>query len=121
MNCSATVRKVGDVAIVDLNGKFTISDAPGVIRGAVIGTLESGTMNIVLNLAQVTYLDSAAGIGELVSSYTSTLRQGGQLRLLHADKNIAYILHLTRLNTLFEMYDDEDAAIRSFGRLRAGK
>jgi len=115
MDCTATVRKVGDVAIVDLSGKFTITDAPGLIRGAVIGTLESGTRNIVLNLAQVSYLDSAAGIGELVSSYTSTLRQGGQLRLLHADKNIAYILHLTRLNSLFKMYDDEDAAIRSFG------
>ncbi len=120
MNCSATVRRVGDVAIVDLSGKFTITDAPGLIRGAVIGALESGTRNIVLNLAQVAYLDSAAGIGELVSSYTSAVRQGGRLRLLHADKNIAYILHLTRLTSIFEMYDDENAAIRSFRQISAG-
>jgi anti-sigma B factor antagonist len=114
MNCTATVRKVGDVAIIDLIGRFTISDAQGLIRGTVSGALESGTRNILLNLARVTYLDSAAGIGELVSSYTSAVRQGARLKLLHAGKNIDHVLHLTRLHTLFEIYDDEDAAIGSF-------
>jgi len=114
MNCTATLRKVGDVTIVDLSGKFTICDEPGLIRGTVAGALESGARNILLNLARVTYLDSAAGIGELVSSYMSAVRQGARLKLLHAGKNIGHVLHLTRLHTIFEIYDDEDAAIGSF-------
>jgi len=114
MSCTATIRSVGGVAVVDLRGRFTMADAPGLIRGTVAGALESGSRNILLNLAQVTYLDSAAGLGELVSSYMSAVRQGAQLKLLHADKNIDYVLHLTRLHTVFEIYDDEDAAVRSF-------
>jgi anti-sigma B factor antagonist len=123
MNCTATVRRVGEVTVVDLNGRFTIADAPGLIRGTVVGALESGTRNILLNLAQVTYLDSAAGIGELVGSYTSAVRQGACLKLVHADKNIAHVLHLTRLDDVFEMFDDEEAAIHSFraGRSVTGK
>jgi anti-sigma B factor antagonist len=114
MNCSAAVRRVGDVAIVDLNGKFTISDAPGLIRGTVSTILDSGTRRILINVSQVTYLDSAAGIGELVSSYTSTVHRGGQLKLLKPDKRITYILHLLRLDTVFEIYQDENEAVRSF-------
>ncbi len=114
MNCMATVRRVGDVTVVDLNGRFTIADAPGLIRSTVVGALESGSRNVLLNLAQVTYLDSAAGIGELVGSYTSAVRQGACLKLVHADKNIAHVLHLTRLDNVFEMYDNEEAAINSF-------
>jgi anti-sigma B factor antagonist len=114
MNCMATVRRVGDVTVVDLNGKFTIANAPGLIRNTVVGALESGTRSILLNLAQVTYLDTAAGIGELVGSYTSAVRQGACLKLVHADKNIARVLHLTRLDAVFEMFDDEEAAINSF-------
>ena len=114
MNCSAAVRRIGEVAIVDLNGKFTISDAPGIIRGTVTTILDSGTRHILINVSQVTYLDSAAGIGELISSYTSSVHRGGQLKLLKPDKRIAYILHLLHLDTVFEIYQDEDAAIRSF-------
>lgn len=114
MSCMATVRKVGDVAIVDLSGKFTMGDATGVICSTVNGALESGSRNILLNLARVTYLDSAAGIGELVSSYTRAVRQGACLKLLNPGKNIDYVLHLTRLHTVFESYVDEDAALRSF-------
>ncbi len=122
MNCSAAVRHAGGVAIVDLSGKFTVSDAPGLIRGTIANILESGTRNILINVAHVTYLDSAAGIGELVGSYTSALRMGAQLKLLHPDKRISYILHLLRLDTVFEIFQDEDAAIRSFGdpRLKVG-
>ena len=67
----AAVRRAGDVAIVDLGGKFTVADAPGLIRGTVAGVLDQGGRNLILNLAQVAYMDSAAGIGELVSSYTT--------------------------------------------------
>ena len=114
MNCSIGVHRVGDVAIIDLSGKFTLTDAPGRIRDTVAGVLESGARNILLNLAEVTLMDSAAGIGELVISYTRTLRHGGRLKLLNANKNISHILQLTRLDTIFEMYENEDAAVGSF-------
>jgi anti-sigma B factor antagonist len=120
MNCTASVRKIGDVAVVDLNGRFTIADSPGLIRGTVAETLESGTRNILLNLEHVTYLDSAAGIGELISSYSSAVRQDARLKLLHTGKNIDKVLHLTHLDTIFEMFDDEETAIKSFRNLNAG-
>jgi anti-anti-sigma factor len=117
--CTATVRQAGDVTIVDLNGKFTISDAPGLIRGTVAGALESGTRNILLNLARVTYMDSAAGIGELVSSYSSAIKLGARFKLTNPDRHIHYILHLLRLDTVLEIFDDENVAIESFRQWRA--
>jgi anti-sigma B factor antagonist len=114
MNCTTKVRRVGDVAIVDLSGRFTIADGTGRIRETVVGALESGARHILLNLAEVTLMDSAAGIGELVSSYTRTLREGGRLKLLQVNKHISRILEITQLNTVFEIYDNEDAALRSF-------
>jgi anti-sigma B factor antagonist len=114
MKCTAEVRKIGDVAVVDLTGEFTIEKAPGLIRRTVGDVLDTGTRNILLNLAQVTYMDSAAGIGELVGSYSSAVRRGARLKLLNAGRNIFHVLQLTRLDTIFEIYIDEDAAIRSF-------
>ena len=120
MNCTTSVRKVGDVAIVDLSGRFTVADVPGRIRDTVAGTLDAGARNVLLNLAEVTLMDSAAGIGELVSSYTSAVRLGGRLKLLHVNRNIFHVLQITRLNTIFEMYDDENAAVGSFQTLNPG-
>jgi anti-sigma B factor antagonist len=112
--CTASVRRVGDVTVVDLDGRFTIANAPGVIGRAVAGELESGTRKILLNLARVTYLDSAAGLGELVSSYNRAVREGACLKLVHPDNNTARVLHLTRLDDVFELFEDEVAAINSF-------
>lgn len=100
--------------MVDLDGRFTLSESPGLIGGAVASALESGTRKILLNLARVTYLDSAAGLGELVSSYTRAVRGGACLKLVHADKNISRVLHLTRLDNVFELFEDEASAISSF-------
>ena len=112
--CTATVRTVGDVTVVDLDGRFTIAESPGLIGRAVAGALESGTRKILLNLARVTYLDSAAGLGELAGSYARAVRSGACLKLVHPDKNIARVLHLTRLDDVFELFEDEEAAINSF-------
>ncbi len=120
MNCTTNVRKVGDVAIVDLIGRFTVADSPGRLRDTVAGTFDGGARNVLLNLAGVTLMDSAAGVGELVSSYTSAMRHGGRLKLLHVNKNISHVLHITRLHTIFEMYDDEHAAVESFRSRPAG-
>src|SRR5437763_1393666 len=114
MSCTAKVRRSGDVAIVDLSGHFAVGNATGVIRDSVRDLLKAGERRILLNLAEVTYIDSAAGIGELVSSYTTSLSQGAQLKLLRAGKRVDYVLHVVRLDKVFEIYDDEDTAVRSF-------
>ncbi len=114
MSCTATVRKAGDVAIVDLSGRFMMGTATGVIRDAVRELLASGERHILLNLRDVTYMDSAAGVGELVSSYTTAVTQGAQLKLLRAGKRVDYVLHVVRLDRVFEIHDDEEEAVRSF-------
>lgn len=119
MSCSATTRKVDNAAIIDLCGKFTIADATDVIWGAVSEALAAGQRNIVLELSRVTYLDSAAGIGELVRSYTTALRHGAQVKLLRVPKNVGHVLQIVGLNNVFEFFDDESAAIRSFDRSAA--
>ncbi len=114
MTCTASHRTAGSIAIVDLKGKFTFGPGSGVIRGAVSEVLDKGCNRILLNLADVAYLDSAAGIGELVSSYTTVTRRGGQLKLLKPGKYVLESLHITRLHTVFELFDDEAQALRSF-------
>ncbi|MGA2601539.1 MAG: STAS domain-containing protein [Bryobacteraceae bacterium] len=114
MSCTVTTRDLNNVTIVVLSGRFTMTESPGMIRGTVADLLASGRKRIVLDLAGVTYLDSAAGIGELVSSYTSALKQGAQLRLLRAGKNVDRVLRIVGLHNVFEIYDDEVSAISSF-------
>ena len=114
MSCLAKVRRLDGVVVVDLSGRFTVGDATGVIRDAVAALLQSGEQCILLNLADVTHIDSAAGIGELVSSYTSAVRQGARVKLLRAGKRVDYVLHVVGLDRVFEIFDDEDAAVRSF-------
>jgi len=121
MNCSAQARKSGSVAIVELSGKFTTAaGCSGIIRDTVRKLLESGERSILLDLAGVTYLDSAAGLGELVGGYTSALRLGGQFKLLHPGGNVALVLHVTRLDRVFESYDDEATALHSFEAASGG-
>lgn len=114
MSCTVSVRNVTGVAIVDLSGRFALADATGVIRRAVNGLLDAGEMRILLNLAEITYLDSAAGIGELVGAYTSALRKGASLKLLRAGPRIDYVLNIVGLHKVFEIHDDEAEAIASF-------
>lgn len=118
MSCTVSVREVNDIAILELAGRFTITDASGVIRGAISDLLAAGRTKILMELANVVYLDSAAGIGELVSSYTTALRQGAQLKLLHAGKNVDRVLRIVGLHNIFDIFDDEETAIRSFALAR---
>ena len=114
MPCTATVRTSGEINIVDLSGRFTLSDGAGVIRNAVLDLVNSGRRKILINLADVVHMDSAAGLGELIGSYTAVSKTGGQLKLLNAQKAVNDVLHVTRLDTVFQIYSDEDEAIRSF-------
>lgn len=114
MACTAKLRQSADVAIVDLGGKFTLGDAAGVIRNCIRNAVDAGHRNILLNLADVTHMDSAAGLGELIGSYQLVKKMGGDLKLLNAQKSVAEVLHITRLDTVFKIYSDEAEAIASF-------
>ncbi len=114
MGCTATLRESGGVAIIDLSGRFTLGDAAGVIRGCVKEVVDKGHRNILLNLADVTHMDSAAGLGELIGSYQLVKKMGGDLKLLNAQKSVAEVLRVTRLDTVFKVYGDEGEAVNSF-------
>jgi len=106
-------RQAGDVTILDLSGKITIGEGSVQLREAVRGLLESGNKKVLLNLGDVSYVDSS-GIGELVSSYTTTSNTGGQLKLLNLTKKIQDLLMITKLLTVFQVYDSEQEAVASF-------
>jgi anti-sigma B factor antagonist len=114
MSCSVEVRQSGNVSIVDLRGRFTIGDSPGIIRDTVKSLVEAGQKNILLNLADVVYMDSAAGIGELIAGYHLATAQGGHLRLLNPSHRVREVLQLTKLDNVFEIFADEADAVRSF-------
>ncbi len=106
-------RVVGDVQILDCSGKITLGEGTMAIRNTVRELLKNGNKKIVLNLADVNYIDSS-GIGELVSSYTTVTNQGGSLKLLNLTKKIHELLAITKLLTVFPVYDNEQAAVSSF-------
>ena len=106
-------RSAGDVTILDLAGKITIGEGSVQLREAVRKLLDEGKKKILLNLGDVSYVDSS-GIGELVSSYTTTNNQGGQLKLLNLTKKIQDLLMITKLLTVFQTFDNEEDAVASF-------
>jgi anti-sigma B factor antagonist len=109
----ANSRKVEGVNIIDLSGRITIGEGTVVLRDAVRNLLQRHEKNILLNLADVSYIDSS-GIGELVSSFTTLSSQGGKLKLLRLTKKVHDLLSITKLLTVFEVFDDEAKAIQSF-------
>ena len=108
-----TERLVGDVVLLDLQGKILIGEGDDQLREAVTKLADSGKTKILLNLAEVPYVDSA-GLGEIVRCYTTVSRKGGRLKLLNLTKKIQDLLAITKLLTVFETYDSEDEAVRSF-------
>jgi len=109
-----SVRKVGDVTVIDAVGRITLGEGASSFRDTIRDLVSKGEKKLVLNLGNVTYIDSS-GIGELVSAFTTVTNQGGQLKLLNLTKRIQDLLQITKLYTVFEVYDDESAAVRSFG------
>ena len=106
-------RQAGDVTILDLSGKITIGEGSVELREAVKDLLGKGEKKILLNLGDVSYVDSS-GIGELVSSYTTAQNQGGHLKLLNLTKKIQDLLMITKLLTVFQTFDNEQEAVASF-------
>ena len=99
--------------IVDASGRITLGDGSAMLRKTIRQLLEEGHAKIVLNLADVDYIDSS-GIGELVSAYTAVRNKSGELKLLHLTKKVHDLLQITKLFTVFEVFSDEGAAVRSF-------
>ena len=104
-------RTVGDVHILDISGKIILGRGTMVVRTTIKDLLHNGVKQIVLNLAEVNYIDSS-GVGELVSSFTTVAKEGGQLKLLHLTDKVKEILAITRLLTVFQVYDNEQEAVR---------
>ena len=108
-----TTRQVDGVTILDLSGRITLGEGSVQLRDAVRDLLAKGQKNILLNLADVNYIDSS-GIGELVSAYTTVRNQGGELKLLNLTKKVHDLLQITKLYTVFDVNDDEARAIASY-------
>jgi anti-sigma B factor antagonist len=106
-------RAVGDVIILDLKGKITLGEGDELLKDKVNSLVNQGHKKIVLNLADVPYIDSA-GLGEIVRTYTTVSRQGGSLKLLNLTKRITDLLSITKLLTVFETFESESEAVRSF-------
>jgi anti-sigma B factor antagonist len=107
------IRTVGDVRILDCSGKITLGEGTMSIRNTVRDILQSGSKNIILNLSDINYIDSS-GVGELVSTYTTVVNNGGRLKLLNLTKKIRELLTITKLLTVFETHDNEKTALASF-------
>jgi anti-sigma B factor antagonist len=106
-------RVVGDVMVLDLKGRITMGEGDELLKDKVNSLVNQGHRKIVLNLAEVPYIDSA-GLGEIVRTYTTVSRQGGSLKLLNLTKRITDLLSITKLLTVFETFDSENDAVRSF-------
>jgi anti-sigma B factor antagonist len=115
MSFKAAVRHVGDVGVVDLSGRLTLGDGSGTLRNTIKDLIAKGEKKILLNLKDVSYMDSS-GLGEMVGAYASVTNAGGQIKLLNAQTKIKDLLQVTKLYTVFSDYSDEAVATRSFTR-----
>jgi len=106
-------RQAGDVTILDMSGEVRIGEGSIALRDAVRNLADAGNKKILLNLAGVRYIDSS-GIGELIANYTTVSRQGGQLKLLNLTDRIQNLLVITKLLTVFDAYENEGEALKSF-------
>lgn len=113
MSLKTTVRQIDSVTVVDVSGRITIGEECKQLREAIRNQLAKNHKNLLLNLADVTYIDSS-GIGELVSAYTAISSQGGQLKLLNLTKKVHDLLQITKLYTVFDVHNDEATAVGSF-------
>ena len=113
MSVKLITRQVGDVTVIDAVGRITLGEGSSTFREIVKDLVNKGNKKILLNLADVSYIDSS-GLGELVSGFTSVSNAGGSLKLLKLTKRIQDLLQITKLYTVFEVFDDEAKALASF-------
>jgi anti-sigma B factor antagonist len=104
---------VGDVTLVEASGRITLGESVTLLRDQIRELLDGDRKKILLNLADVTYIDSS-GIGEMVTAFTTVKRHGGSLKLLKLTQRVRDLLQITKLSTVFEVYEDESKALKSF-------
>ena len=113
MSLKINVRESGNVVILDLDGRITIGEEAASLRDTIKEHLDGGQKNILLNLAEVSYIDST-GLGQFVGSFATVTSRGGQLKLLNLQKRLQELMQITKLVTVFDTYANEPAAVRSF-------
>lgn len=113
MSMRINTREVQGVTILDISGRITLGDETGTLRDAVRDLLSKGIKKIVLNLADVSYIDST-GVGELVGSLMSVRNAGGDLKLMNLSEKVKDVVHVTKLYTVFDIKEDEFTAVKSF-------
>lgn len=113
MSVKISTRQVGDVTVIDAAGRITLGEGSSAFRDTVKDLVLKGHKKILVNLADISYIDSS-GIGEMVSGFTSVSNAGGQLKLLNLTKRVQDLLQITKLYTVFEVFDDEAQALASF-------
>lgn len=115
MTMKSSNRQVDGITIVDMSGRITLGEGSVVLRDSIRDLIGKGQKKILLNLGDVTYIDSS-GIGELVSAFTAVRREGGELKLLKLTKKVHDLLQITKLYTVFDIKDDEATAIKAFSK-----
>ena len=118
MNMTTTTRQVGGVTIVDISGRVVLGEESAALRNLVCDLLNKGHRKILFNLGDVNYIDSS-GLGSLVSAFTSVRKQQGDLKLLNLTNKVHDVLQIAKLYTVFDIMDDEEAAVKSFGQSAA--
>lgn len=113
MSVKMTTRQVGDVTVIDAAGRITLGEGATIFRDTIRDLATKGGKKLLVNLSEVSYIDSS-GIGEMVSGFTTVTNHGGQLKLLGLSKRVKDLLQITKLYTVFEVFDDEASAVRSF-------
>ena len=113
MSVKLTTRQVGDVTVIDANGRITLGEGASTFRDTIRDLAVKGDKKLLVNLSDVSYIDSS-GIGEMVSGFTTVTNHGGVLKLLGLTKRVKDLLQITKLYTVFEVFEDEATAVRSF-------
>jgi len=119
MSFKTNVRQVGNVSVVDLSGRITLGEGSGLLRSTIKDLVSAGHKDILLNLRDVNYIDSA-GLGELVGSYATITNLGGRIKLVNTQGKVKDLLAVTKLYSVFATFEDEPTAIASYGADAAG-
>jgi anti-sigma B factor antagonist len=115
MSLKISIRETPQAAILDMSGRLTLGEALGDFRDSIRETLASDRKNILLNLSEVSYIDSS-GLGQLIGSYATVTDRGGQMKLFNLQKRVTDLLQITKLLTIFETFDNEAKALASFSQ-----
>jgi len=113
MSFKAAIREVGDVTVIDMDGRITLGEGSALLRDLIRENMAKGRKKIVLNLAEINYIDSS-GLGELVSGYRFVKNEGGEVKLLNLNKKVTDLLQITKLYTVFDIHNQEAQAVASF-------